>query len=36
MSSYITSLFVIYHFGMYTHGNSRLGGKVAVYLMTFS
>jgi hypothetical protein len=35
-SSHITSLFVIYRFGMHTYGNFRLGGALIAYPMTFS
>jgi hypothetical protein len=31
MSSCITSLFVIYYFGMHTYEDLRLGGEVEVY-----
>jgi hypothetical protein len=36
MSSCITSLFVIYRFGMHPHGSFRLGEGVTVYPITFS
>jgi len=36
MSSCITSLFIIYRFGMHTYGNFKLDGGVIAYPMTFS
>ena len=36
MSLCITSLFVIYRFGMHIYGNFRLSGGVTTYPMTFS